>query len=310
MKTRSFSLFLFFCPLCLWAQQTYVKVSAEYTDKNEMVLWAENYSHIPHTVTLRFEEVSNTTSAMGGDKRSFVVGTGKRRLMSLRPIDAKRRASARYRAFYELGNTVARPDTAFVYLFPLRPGTLTQCRIMSAIERLPGDDSGRPVGLSLRFREGDTVVAARAGVVTDVNDKARVSQTSGRMFRGTENYVQIYHADGSFALYKYFADAGVLVQPGDNVRPGDPLGIISDGDPSTGGAKLGFMIYTWEEVPSDDPDKMRKRGRPWLPRFWLGEAGEGYPQKSVKYTVEHPEEYVTREMNKKEKKKFVERKEK
>ncbi len=305
MKIHILSLFLCLCPLCLWAQQSQVKVSSERTAKNEMVIWAENYSHMPHTITLRFGEVNNTTTVSANESRKFVVGSGKRRLMSLRPIDAKGFVSAPFRSYTEIGNTIARPDTSFVYLLPLRPGSLTQCNVTSALEGfLDKDKEKRTNGLVIRTREGDTIVAARGGIVTDLNDRSVPSSQAGRVFARDENYVQVYHADGSFALYQLFQDGGIFVNPGDEVHPGQPLGVIG-GSHYQNGSHLRFTVYNWEEVATNDPDKYRKRSHFLFPKFWLGEHGIGFPEKGIKYTVEHPEEYILSEMSKKEKKKYL-----
>ncbi len=68
---------------------------------------------------------------------------------------------------------------------------------------------------------GTTVTAARAGVVADVRIKFRDGQDG----EGESNWVKIRHADGTIAAYSHLTERGALVNIGDRVVAGQPIGL-------------------------------------------------------------------------------------
>lgn len=68
---------------------------------------------------------------------------------------------------------------------------------------------------------GTSVLAARAGVVTWVQD----AYTDGDHDFHHSNTVEIRHADGSFAQYLHLTRDGALVEVGDSVAQGQVIGI-------------------------------------------------------------------------------------
>ena len=77
---------------------------------------------------------------------------------------------------------------------------------------------------------GTTVTAARAGVVADVRMKFR----DGQHGKDESNWVKIRHPDGTFAHYGHLTERGALVNVGDHVVAGQPIG-SSGNTGNTGG---------------------------------------------------------------------------
>jgi murein DD-endopeptidase MepM/ murein hydrolase activator NlpD len=71
--------------------------------------------------------------------------------------------------------------------------------------------------------EGTPVVAAREGVVIDVEWRHAVGGAS-RALLDKGNYVRVRHADGTIATYAHLAHASVAVEPGELVAEGRILG--------------------------------------------------------------------------------------
>ncbi len=84
----------------------------------------------------------------------------------------------------------------------------------------------------------DTVVAARAGTVTSVVEH----WPDGTRTSGQENLVYIRHADGSMGFYVHFTQNGVLVDVGDVVAQGQPIGLAGDSGGSAG-PHLHFVVF-------------------------------------------------------------------
>lgn len=292
--------FLFF--LCLLLNMAFVraqyvnsvKVTSLRSDNGEVTFWAENTSYAPHTVTISFSKLTNTTSAMEGETKEFLVEHGKEQLFILRPAVPRQGIGYSFRSLARKGNLSARVDTDYVYLLPMVVGKPVRPNRMVSMESFLKQPvkSQRVTGFSFRTSEGDTIVAARGGLVTEVEDQS-ASTTENKSFNATENYVEIYHKDGSFARYKLFKNKGVFVFPGDVVIPGQPIGIIG-GSNYKGGSHLRFTTYS----PSLE-------NYSFAPSFYLGEGKTGQPEKNALYVSEHPQEIIIQEMSKKEKKKYL-----
>lgn len=89
-----------------------------------------------------------------------------------------------------------------------------------------------------RMPMGDTVVAARSGTVVTVVE----SWPDGTRTSGEENLVYIRHADGSMGFYVHFMQQGVLVDVGDVVTQGQPIGLSGDSGGSAG-PHLHFVVF-------------------------------------------------------------------
>ena len=89
-----------------------------------------------------------------------------------------------------------------------------------------------------RMLMGDTVLAARAGTVTAVVEHF----ADGTRIPGEENIIYVRHADGSNGFYVHFMQNGVLVQVGDVVAQGDPVGLAGDSGGSAG-PHLHFVVF-------------------------------------------------------------------
>ncbi len=72
--------------------------------------------------------------------------------------------------------------------------------------------------------EGTVVCAARDGRVVGVKQDSNTGGAEER-FRPYANYVVIKHADGTFAEYLHLQKDGALVQLGDQVTVGQPIGL-------------------------------------------------------------------------------------
>ncbi|WP_460219727.1 M23 family metallopeptidase [Psychroserpens sp. MEBiC05023] len=70
---------------------------------------------------------------------------------------------------------------------------------------------------------GDTIVAARSGRVIRTVD--HFTEHGGESYTDKANQILIYHDDGTIAFYVHLDTNGVLVNVGDMVKQGQPIGI-------------------------------------------------------------------------------------
>lgn len=295
MKQPLFLLFMLFGATTVAAQNNNpVTVTYDRSDKGDVTFWAENTSYAPHTVTINFTKLTGTGSFSEGDSKDILVGHGKRQLVTLRPSVEGRFIGFSYRTLSQKGNIRARVDTNYVYLLPFAVGKAVRANRMVSLESLlkGSKQTKRITGFAFKTNEGDTVVAARAGLVTEVEDQL-ASTTDNKSFNATENYVEVYHKDGSFARYKLFKNGGVFVLPGDEVIPGQPLGIIGGSN-----YKMGSHLRFTVSSPSLETYS-------FAPSFYLGAGKNGRPVERELYVSEHPQEIIMLEMTKKERKKYL-----
>jgi murein DD-endopeptidase MepM/ murein hydrolase activator NlpD len=88
---------------------------------------------------------------------------------------------------------------------------------------------------------GTPVLAAREGVVMQVENDFDKAGLSLEKFGGRANFVRIVHDDGTMALYAHLQEEGALVRPGQHVQAGQQIG-ISGNTGFTTGPHLHFAV--------------------------------------------------------------------
>lgn len=91
--------------------------------------------------------------------------------------------------------------------------------------RFSHDDAENADALDFALPEGTPILAARAGVVLQVQDGFAHGGPQREALGGRSNFVRILHADGSMALYAHLKPEGVLVRPGEPVAAGQRIGL-------------------------------------------------------------------------------------
>ncbi|HLZ90044.1 MAG TPA: M23 family metallopeptidase, partial [Puia sp.] len=134
---------------------------------------------------------------------------------------------------------------------------------------------------------GDTIYAARRGVVSAM-DVSNTENDAGANTTTNWNYIEIFHADGSFAEYGIIKKDGALVRPGQTVEAGAPIGIVG-GDQYGRGAEIRFSVSYYPGVPNTQ-----------IPlQFWTKGNGRGQLKQGGFYTSEFTKALLTVETTKK-----------
>ena len=98
---------------------------------------------------------------------------------------------------------------------------------------------------------GTAVMAALAGIVTDIKDDSSIGGLEQR-FEEHGNYVEIAHENGESSEYEHLLKDSVTVKIGDRVEAGQKIAEVGN----TGWSEcphLHFMVY-----PTDQPYKTKK----------------------------------------------------
>jgi murein DD-endopeptidase MepM/ murein hydrolase activator NlpD len=121
-----------------------------------------------------------------------------------------------------LGDPRANPPMNVRYALPFAPGTkFTLDQGFGG--RFSHADAENYYALDFGVPEGTPVLAARAGVVVQVEEDFRAHGLDAR-FADRANYVRVLHDDGSIALYAHLAPASMLRRAGDRVVVGQMVG--------------------------------------------------------------------------------------
>ena len=133
---------------------------------------------------------------------------------------------------------VANPiDTSYVYDLPYEIGLKVY-----VLQGYNGSYSHKgQYALDFRLRKGNSVLAAREGIVSNVED----NNSKGGPFKkytNNGNYVIIMHDDGTYAAYWHLSHKKVFVKKGDAVQKGQLIGLSGNTGYSSS-AHLHFDVY-------------------------------------------------------------------
>ncbi|MGN6803947.1 MAG: hypothetical protein ACTHJN_18760 [Ginsengibacter sp.] len=241
----------------------------EIAENGSLVVMGENDSSFPYQVELKFNYVQNLSPVITSYKG--VLMPGKKQLVKFRIISQNDSYNCPFSVRYLIGYAKANPDTSFLYSIPLTEGTL------SSVESL----SNKFYTKFFKLNEGDTVVAMRKGIVTST---ASVRTPTEQLAKNST--VEILHDDNTVSIYRIDPQSKILVREGEKVYPLQPLAIASQKE------KMSVSLYD-----------ITKEGRIISQDYQLeNQIGQSAP--NSQFRVKHLQDLVSKEMDKKEKKKL------
>lgn len=109
------------------------------------------------------------------------------------------------------------------------------------------EDSENRYALDFAIPEGTPILAAREGVVMQVQTSFSQNGLDYAKDASKSNYIRILHDDGSMGLYAHLAERSALVQVGDRVRAGQRIARSGNTGFSTG-PHLHFAVQVNREM--------------------------------------------------------------
>lgn len=307
LPTSLLSLLLLFTSNFLFSQKIIeIKYEKDRTGTG-YVFECQNNSFVNYTVTIDFSTLVNLSADVPMPYKT-TVSPGNNRLFKLSVTNTGSSTNFNYSISYQKGCEKTKVDTTFAYLLPVSPSKTTRVFELTNLGEKYAQKSPPKDWYALGFKveEGDTVFAARKGIVGEaVSDKIVAGESLS--FSRDVNYVEIQHDDCTFAKYELFKQNGVFVKVGETVQAGQPLGIISSKNFSSGTQMRMSVYYSFvENILKAGKKTDDKYYQAYVPiRFWA-EGTVQKLEKSKNYTSEHPEVLITKEMSKKEKKRRLE----
>ncbi|HEY4154798.1 MAG TPA: M23 family metallopeptidase [Puia sp.] len=232
------------------------------------------------------------------------IKPGTNKLFSLLAVKPDVPVKFNYSSTYHKGCIHPAVDSDFTYLFPITPGKEAQVYEMSSPDKpaAEGISDNNWYVIRLKMKPGDTIYAARKGVVTEVEDRDG-SNDAGSGSPGKENYIELVHADCSFGRYGILKKNGALVKPGQTVKAGQPIGLVG-GDQYGRGSDIRFSVYYYqEEEVSRNGELLWKGFRNYIHlQCWTKNNGKGRLKHGAVYRSEFPLAVLNQESEKKSQK--------
>lgn len=216
-------------------------------------------------------------------------------IFRLRQVDTMRAISYVYSYVVVNGAMNPKVDNDFVYRIPCPAGKLVR------VHSNRGFGETEPNGYCFEMEHGDTVYAARRGVVTQVELGIL---PGGLVFSQSDSRVVVEHPDGTMASYACFAPGQILTREGDLVFPDTPLGLAGKGDDSSNSGLIYLQVFRFvsnqyvRDEMNFSPDT-----QPILPLFAANDDVLRLESGDV-YHPEADEGLISREMTKKEHKRW------
>lgn len=270
-----------------------ITIESEQDADRNVVFYAVNPTKIPYSVVLNFSQLQNMTTPGGGNVTG-IASPGRSKVATLKPTLAGQGTNYRYSFSYAKGNVYGKTKIDPVYLIPVPEGTQVKAilnnNISNTLNKSEKDDSY--VGLSFIFDQPSSIVAPRKGVIAEMKmdyqpDKENLT------FTAEENYIEIYHEDGTITKLMVLKAGSEKVEVGEVVFPGQVLA-DSAGENYQQGPHVRMVNQRTEK---DGPDRLKYT---LFPVVFATDEGNIEIKELRNFTVTHPQEIVTLELNKKE----------
>lgn len=295
MRTFTFCLVLFL--FNSFESVAQVVVSSERDKDGNVLIFATNSAAVPYSVILNFTNLQNLSTA-GGGIVTAIAPPGRSQLTRLRPNVAGQGTNYQYSYTSAKGNVYGKNKEEPIYLIPVASGTkITALKMVNLENRLgPNRSNNDHVGVSFRFDNPTQIVAPRKGVISEIS-MSNDASVENLDFARSENYIEIFHEDGSMTKLMVLSAGTEKVKVGDVVFPGDVLA-ESAGDNYQSGLHVRMVTMRTEK---DGADKFKYSVIPV--KF---STSEGNMEISETLTIEviHPKEIIELEMSKKDLKKY------
>jgi len=184
--------------------------------------WADNRLPGPLQVRLRLRQADNITPAPALPLQATLPASGSLLLARLYPTDPRLHSQFDLDLDFVPGDPAARP-LDHPYRLPVETPRVRVDQGFGG--SFSHDDAQNRHALDFAVDEGTPVLAAREGVVLQVESGHAQAGLDRQRYGARANYVRILHPDGSMALYGHLRPDGVLVRPGQRVDQGQRIAL-------------------------------------------------------------------------------------
>jgi hypothetical protein len=286
-KKLMISLLLLVIHFSLSAQRM-IEVKYQQDQKGAYVFSCVNYAFCNYILDIGFTSFTNVKCDQPLPFHAEVK-PGYNKLFSISVIDPQAAVQFNYKSGFQKGCIHPNVNQNIIYLLPITPGTQAQVYEMSPVK---SSDSGSWYVLRLKMKPGDTIYAARKGIVNDIQDQNGAND-AGQASIGTENFIEVAQPDCSFARYGILRKNSALVKPGQLVKAGQPIGLVG-GDAYGRGSDLRFSVYYYQE--ENGMLNQTAISHYIVPQIWTKNNGKGRLKHGAIYVSEFPSSVLNQEL--------------
>ncbi len=202
------------------------------------VIWVDNMEPCPISVDVRLK-LKNMTSSAGEAFLAVVPAqTSQYEITRLTVDNFERSSRFEYDYISNLGDqTLVAYERDYPYQLPC--ASKSKVLVMQGYNGQFSHQNKQALDFDMKL--GSPVHAARGGVVVrvvEINNRGCADEVCAKY----NNYVLIYHPDGSFAEYTHLKQYGGLVDEGDRVTDGELIGYSGNTGWSSG-PHLHFVVF-------------------------------------------------------------------
>ncbi|MDB5209342.1 MAG: Peptidase family [Sediminibacterium sp.] len=293
-----------------FGQNKLITCKSEKNPDNTISIYADCQVTGEYTAKLTFIDLEgfNSTVNIISNVALIPVRRGYTEILKLTPMKSAVRHAMHFKYAIYPGPVLHRsPDTSFTYLLPASNGVSLRILKVSSLQEFTGkkppDDFG---AVDFIYKAGDTICAARAGIVYDFNDEITVGEKDNNLYAKERNRIFIQHKDGTLAHYTMLAPIQILVNSGDEVIPGQPLAVFNkESDKYHVLFSVAYLDERKAAVNYINDNTPKPSFYRYVPvTFATTEITTDHLEPGKKYTAEQPKEIIGAEMSKKDKKKL------
>lgn len=297
-------LFYIISSLALQAQEDAFNFDYRTNDDNSIdILYTKQKPGCYH---LKFEFASIDNSISSGFNGSICHNSGT--LIHLKPINPKQGIGFNPKVFYFLGKVKPKIDEGFIYRLPIKEGEESTIWEHSNLneEFFEGKKIDTWKSFFINSKKSDSIFAMRKGIVVSIDDKHNTEATSkDKYYTSQINTIQVEHKDGTFASYSGFNKKLMNVKLGQTVYPHTYLGSTTLNNKDY---RLSFSIYylNKELSATNKPKSLNKQENfyNYVDPLFATRDGISKIKKSKTYTAIINNEIITKELSRRESKKF------
>lgn len=202
--------------------------------------WADNLLHGPVEVRLDFRHKRNVSARPALPATAVVPARSSLLVADLTMSDPIKGGDFDLSLESLPGDPASAPQD-YEYRLPFDYGRVR-------VDQGPGgsfshNDAQNRYAVDFAVPEGTSIVAAREGMVMQVESDFDKAGLNKEKFGGRANFIRILHGDGSMALYAHLKPEGVQVREGQYVRKGQRIGLSGNTGLSTA-PHLHFVVQT------------------------------------------------------------------
>ncbi len=294
----------FFMSSWVLGQESELKMTSKRNDDKSVDLSFEKEDPGTMTVNLKFKSISNSSVPTNIYRADGYSGT----LMTLKPMNKDNGIDFSYSYRYIRGRLMPKYDETFVYALPFNGGTEVYAREAGFLSAMYFGNTTPDDWKVYHFHTTDQqeVVASRKGVVVEIIDRHEDAVLEDKEYSSSTNSIMIEHKDGSLLKYDGLSNGNMKVKLGDVVFPGQVIG------KNVKRGKYGYFVsFMLMYLKSADLDANEGKNITNSTSFYgfitpLFDVGTEAVvlTKDAKYTASLSPSLITKEMSKKEIKKY------